>query len=65
MSNLRFRNLQESVDIEVKAKEALSIIRSVRQFNVEMRNEQLPISALVRCPLLAIRYNLPDSKVLP
>lgn len=35
----------------------------MRKYGIEIRNEQLPVSALVRCPLLAIRYNLPDSKI--
>lgn len=36
----------------------------MRKYGLEIRNEQLPISVLVRCPLLAVRCNLPDSKVL-
>jgi hypothetical protein len=30
---------------------------------VELKHEQLPISALVRCPLIAFRWQLPDKKV--
>lgn len=33
------------------------------QLRVQVRNEQLPISALTRRPLFALRYNLPDEKV--
>ncbi|OCK98348.1 uncharacterized protein K441DRAFT_543983 [Cenococcum geophilum 1.58] len=53
----------ESVDIEEKVKSALNVVESMRKYGIEIRNEQLPVSALVRCPLLAIRYNLPDSKI--
>ncbi|KAF2468485.1 uncharacterized protein BDR25DRAFT_304922 [Lindgomyces ingoldianus] len=35
----------------------------MRRLNVEVRNEQLPISALVRSPLFAVRYNLPNGKI--
>ncbi|KAF2655239.1 hypothetical protein K491DRAFT_758416 [Lophiostoma macrostomum CBS 122681] len=35
----------------------------MRHLRVEIKNEQLPISALFKSPLLAIRYNLPDRKL--
>lgn len=35
----------------------------MQEHGVELKNEQLPISALVRSPLLAIRWQLPDKKV--
>lgn len=30
---------------------------------IEMKADQLPISAIIRCPLLAIRWQLPNQKV--
>ncbi|KAF2804712.1 uncharacterized protein BDZ99DRAFT_525536 [Mytilinidion resinicola] len=53
----------ESVDIEGKIREANNVIDTFRQLNVEIRHDQLPISGLVRCPLLALRYTLADSKI--
>jgi hypothetical protein len=35
----------------------------MQQRGIEMKSEQLPISAIVRCPLLAIRWQLPSKKV--
>ncbi|KAF2203583.1 hypothetical protein GQ43DRAFT_366511 [Delitschia confertaspora ATCC 74209] len=52
-----------SVDLQEKISACSQVIDTMRQHNIEIRNEQLPISALVRCPLFAFRYNLPDRKV--
>ncbi|KAF2621614.1 hypothetical protein BU25DRAFT_415995 [Macroventuria anomochaeta] len=35
----------------------------MQQRGIEMKGEQLPISAIVRCPLLAIRWQLSNQKV--
>lgn len=55
--------IQEAISVQVLIKEAEDIILAMRRLRVEVRNEQLPISALVRSPLFALRYNLPDGKV--
>lgn len=39
------------------------MMRSMQERGVQLKAEQLPVSALVRCPLLAIRWQLPDNKV--
>jgi hypothetical protein len=38
--------------------------RMMQERGVQMQAEQLPISAIVRCPLLAIRWQLPNKKVI-
>lgn len=38
-------------------------MRAMQQRGVSLKAEQLPISAIVRCPLLAIRWQLPSQKV--
>jgi hypothetical protein len=38
------------------------MIRKMQEHGIELKNEQLPISSLVRCPLLALRWQLPDKK---
>jgi hypothetical protein len=38
--------------------------RIMQARGVQMQAEQLPISAIVRCPLLAIRWQLPNKKVI-
>lgn len=43
--------------------QANDVIRTMLQLRVEVRNEQLPISALIRRPLFALRYILPDDRV--
>jgi hypothetical protein len=44
---------------------AEEVIRTMMQLRVQVKNEQLPISALTRRPLFALRYNLNDDKVNP
>ncbi|KAF2193372.1 hypothetical protein K469DRAFT_712118 [Zopfia rhizophila CBS 207.26] len=63
MRVLQGTQVLESFDIQEKIESAFQVIDTMRQLNVQVRNEQLPISALVRCPLFALRYNLPDRKV--
>ena len=40
-----------------------AVIRTMLQMRVQVKNEQLPISALTRRPLFALRYNMADEKV--
>ncbi|KAH8730683.1 hypothetical protein GQ44DRAFT_605862 [Phaeosphaeriaceae sp. PMI808] len=54
---------QQLIEIERLVNESNELIRNMQGHGVELKNEQLPISALVRCPLLAIRWQLPDKKV--
>jgi hypothetical protein len=51
------------IELERLANESNDLIRTMQEHGVELKNEQLPISALVRCPLLAIRWQLADKKV--
>ncbi|KAF2830586.1 hypothetical protein CC86DRAFT_402619 [Ophiobolus disseminans] len=51
------------IELENLVKESNDLIRRMREHSVELKNEQLPISALVRCPLLAIRWQLPNKKI--
>jgi len=43
--------------------ESQDLVSDMLQRGVELKGEQLPISAIVRCPLVAIRWQLPDQKV--
>ncbi|KAF2091341.1 hypothetical protein K490DRAFT_32910 [Saccharata proteae CBS 121410] len=55
--------LLEQVDLQGKVNEASEIIAAMSASGSEIRLEHLPISALVRCPLLALRYTRPDGMV--
>lgn len=57
--------MQHFIELENLVNESNDMIRKMREHGVELKNEQLPISALVRCPLLAIRWQLPDKKARP
>jgi len=39
------------------------MVRAMQDRGVSLKAEQLPVSAIVRCPLLAIRWRLPNQKV--
>lgn len=56
---------QQLIEVERLIREGNDIIRTMQERGVELKNEQLPISAIVRCPLLAIRWQRPDKKVKP
>ncbi|KAF2874460.1 hypothetical protein BDV95DRAFT_333177 [Massariosphaeria phaeospora] len=43
-------------------RQATDMINTSAQRGIELRTEQLPVSALVRCPLFAIRYILPNAQ---
>ncbi|KAF2276690.1 uncharacterized protein EI97DRAFT_417634 [Westerdykella ornata] len=53
----------EAVPIQEMICQAEEVIKTMLQLRVQVKNEQLPISALTRRPLFALRYNLPDEKV--
>lgn len=39
------------------------MVKAMQDRGVSLKAEQLPVSAIVRCPLLAIRWQLPNQKV--
>ena len=53
------------IEIERLITEGYEMARTMQQHGVELKSEQLPISALVRCPLLALRWQLPNKKARP
>jgi hypothetical protein len=53
------------IEIERLINEGREMTRTMQQHGVELKSEQLPISALVRCPLLALRWQLPNKKARP
>ncbi|KAF1911285.1 hypothetical protein BDU57DRAFT_560412 [Ampelomyces quisqualis] len=55
--------VRHSVEIERLINEGDELIRAMQERGIELKHEQLPISALVRSPLLAFRWQLPDKKV--
>jgi hypothetical protein len=54
---------QEQIELERLVLEGNELIRTMQERGVELKNDQLPINAIVRCPLLAIRWKLPNQKV--
>ncbi|KAJ6198800.1 hypothetical protein J3E72DRAFT_188580 [Bipolaris maydis] len=51
------------IEIERLVKEGEQLVRQMQDHGVQMQAEQLPTSAIVRSPLLAIRWRLPNQKV--
>jgi hypothetical protein len=51
------------IEVERLINEGNDLLRTMREHGVELKHEQLPISALVRSPLIAFRWQLPDKKV--
>jgi hypothetical protein len=49
--------------VERLINEGNDLLRAMQGHGVELKHEQLPISALVRSPLIAFRWQLPDKKV--
>lgn len=39
------------------------MIKAMQDHGVELKADQLPVSAIVRSPLLAVRWQLPNKKV--
>jgi hypothetical protein len=56
-------HIQEQIELERLVLEGNELIRTMQERGVELKNDQLPINAIVRCPLLAIRWRLPNQKV--
>ncbi|KAJ4371455.1 hypothetical protein N0V83_004672 [Neocucurbitaria cava] len=55
--------VRQVIELELMIKEGEEMARSMRDRGVELKADQLPVSAIVRCPLLAIRWQLPNKKV--
>ncbi|KAF3006420.1 hypothetical protein E8E13_000756 [Curvularia kusanoi] len=55
--------IREQIELERLILESQDLTRDMQQRGIELKGEQLPISAIVRCPLLAIRWQLPDQKI--
>ncbi|KAG9388311.1 hypothetical protein A1F94_001203 [Pyrenophora tritici-repentis] len=51
------------IEMEKLISQGNETTRLMRLQGLQMQAEQLPISAIVRCPLLAIRWQLPDKKI--
>jgi hypothetical protein len=54
---------QYLIEVERLVNEGNDLIRTMRERGVELKRVELPISALVRAPLLALSWQLPDKKV--
>lgn len=54
---------QHLIEMELFVKEGEQLIRQMQGRGVQVQPDQLPISAIVRAPLLAIRWQLPSHKV--
>ncbi|KAH6633429.1 hypothetical protein C7974DRAFT_423772 [Boeremia exigua] len=55
--------IREQIELERLTNESEDLVMSMHQRGVELKGDQLPISAIVRCPLIAIRWQLPNKKV--
>ncbi|KAF3037833.1 hypothetical protein E8E12_008026 [Didymella heteroderae] len=55
--------VREQIDLEHLINDAQDLIKGMQRRGIEMKADQLPISAIVRCPLLAIRWRLPNQKI--
>ncbi|KAF1845338.1 uncharacterized protein K460DRAFT_385882 [Cucurbitaria berberidis CBS 394.84] len=55
--------IRQVVELELLINEGDEMAQSMRDRGIELKAEQLPISAIVRCPLLAIRWKLPNKMV--
>jgi hypothetical protein len=55
--------LQEQIDLEHLINDAQDLTQTMQRRGIEMKADQLPISAIIRCPLLAVRWQLPNQKV--
>ncbi|KAH7092935.1 hypothetical protein FB567DRAFT_587394 [Paraphoma chrysanthemicola] len=56
-------HVRHLIEVERLVSESNELMRTMQEHGVELKNEQLPISALVRCPLLAIRWQLSDKRI--
>ncbi|KAJ8118445.1 hypothetical protein OPT61_g586 [Boeremia exigua] len=55
--------IREQIELERLINDSHDLVNSMQRRGIEMKGEQLPISAIVRCPLLAVRWQLPNNKV--
>ncbi len=56
-------DIQHSIELERQINEGHQLIQDMEARGVNLTVEQLPISAIIRCPLLALRWRLPNNKV--
>ncbi|KAJ4408322.1 hypothetical protein N0V91_003326 [Didymella pomorum] len=55
--------VREQIDLEHLINDAQDLTQTMQRRGIEMKADQLPISAIIRCPLLAVRWQLPNQKV--
>ncbi|KAF2844894.1 hypothetical protein T440DRAFT_461400 [Plenodomus tracheiphilus IPT5] len=55
--------VRQAIEIQRLISEGHDMARAMQDRGVSLKAEQLPVSAIVRCPLLAIRWQLPNQKV--
>jgi hypothetical protein len=56
--------IQHMIEVERLINEGNDLLRTMQEHGVQLKHEQLPISALVRSPLIAFRWQLPDKRVI-
>lgn len=64
VAHLLITCIQHLIEVERFVTEGEQLIRQMQGRGVQMQADQLPISAIVRAPLLAIRWQLPSHKVI-
>ncbi|KAG9188996.1 hypothetical protein G6011_05864 [Alternaria panax] len=55
--------IRQTIEIERLINQGNQMTRLSQERGVQMQTDQLPITAIVRCPLLAIRWQLPNKKL--
>ncbi|KAJ4991952.1 hypothetical protein SVAN01_02547 [Stagonosporopsis vannaccii] len=55
--------IRELIELERMINESQDLVSDMQQRGVELKGDQLPISAIIRCPLVAIRWQLPNQKI--
>jgi hypothetical protein len=55
--------VQQTIEVENLINQGNEMTRMMQERGVQMQADQLPISAIVRSPLLAVRWQLPNNKV--
>ncbi|KAH3904658.1 hypothetical protein HBI56_214560 [Parastagonospora nodorum] len=56
-------HVRHLIEIERLVNQGNDLERTLREHGAEVKRDKLPISALVRCPLLALSWHLPDKKI--
>lgn len=51
------------IELEHLIRDGNAMVKAAEKDRRQLKTDQLPISAIVRCPLLAIRWQLPSMKV--